>query len=298
MTRYHIPQQEKTPFFIGPEETDRACLLVHGFMGTPLDVRSLGQALAAQGILTYHIVVAGHTGDTEKLLHTSHKDWIASAEAGLAQLAGYSHVFIAGLSMGGALALVVASRHPDRVAGVIAMSSLTRLSPAGWPAMLVPLIPPAHRFITWFYPLALANFKNPKLQRALLKQAHSRDPQITTIDFSDPQINAFIRKTVRIPIPALNELIELTKEERKSLSAVRVPLLIIHSKRDRVVRPACADELFRLATAASPKSLHWLEQSDHVITVGPGCQQVCKLALSFIETTIRDRESALPTSIP
>lgn len=61
------------------------------------------------------------------------------------------------------------------------------------------------------------------------------------------------------------------------------PLLIVHSRRDRMARPACADELYRLAAAASLKSLRWLERSHHVITIGPEREEVYRAVLAFIK---------------
>lgn len=285
-----IRQVINSPVFLGPEHTDKACLLIHGFMGTPLEMQGLGEALAAQDIRVYNMLVAGHTGNPVDLLHAGRNEWMTSAEAGLGQLANYRYVFVAGLSMGGALALLLASRHPERIAGVIAMSSLTRLIAGGWQSMVLPLLPLARHLIKWFYPAADLDFNDPKVQEEALKQARLRDPQ-ATIDFSDPKVIAYIKENVRVPVSAIDELIQLTKEERRNLDKVRSPLLIIHSKRDMSIKLASAEELYRLATAASPKSLHLLERSDHVITVGPEQEKVYKLTIEFIEATIRSTES-------
>ena len=284
-----IRQAISSPLFLGPKDTDRACLLIHGFMGTPLEMQGLGEALASHGTRVYNMLVAGHTGNPEELLHTGRKEWIASVEEGLGQLANYTYVFVAGLSMGGALALVLASRHPGRIAGVIAMSSLTRLTADGWQRMVLPLLPLARHLIKWFYPATSLDFNDPKVQEEALKQAHLRDPH-ATIDFSDPKEIAYIKENVRVPVSAIDELIHLTKEERRDLGKMRSPLLIIHSKRDMSIKLANAEELYRLATAASPKSLHLLEQSDHVITVGPEREKVYELTIEFIKETIRMSE--------
>jgi esterase/lipase len=184
--------------------------------------------------------------------------------------------------MGGALALLLASRHPDRISGVVIMSAFTRVSPPGWQRHLLPLVPLARHFVKWVYPLASYNFDNLAAQEEILDHAHLQDPQIT-IDFSDPKTLATIRSTMRLPVHAIGELVYLTREERKRLSTVRSPLLIIHSKRDQMAPPALADELYCLTPAASPKSLHWLERSHHVITIGPEREEVYRLAISFIK---------------
>lgn len=276
-----MTQQRNVPFVIGPEEADRACLLIHGFSGTPAEMRSLGEALAVQGIRVYGMLVAGHSGNPEDLISTSHKQWLASAESALAQLARYQTVFVCGLSMGGALSLLLASRHPVSIAGVITLSNLTRVYAEGWQGRILFLLPLVRHFMKWFYPLEHLNFNSPKVQAEVLKQARTRDPNVT-IDFANPQVVAHIKQMVRIPIAAIAELIHLTREERRQLRKVHTPLLIIHSKRDQTVPPDRAEELYRLAAHAHPKSLHWLETSDHVITVGR--EEVYRLIIEFIDT--------------
>ncbi len=91
-------------------------------------------------------------------------------------------------------------------------------------------------------------------------------------------------------ISALNELFSLLDEVRTLLGTVRSPLLIIQSKRDQTVMPACAEELFRLTTAATPKSLYWLELSDHVITTGSEREAVFQLVASFIRSTVQAQD--------
>lgn len=273
----HFRQFQNSPFIIGPEETDRACLLIHGFVGTPAEMRGLGEAFARQGIHVHGMLLPGHEGNPEGLLKVRWKEWLTSAEEELARLAHYPYVFIAGLSMGGILSLLLASRHPDRIAGVIVMSTPTRIA-GGWQVKVLPL---ARYFVKWFYPLTHIDFSDPKVQAEALLQARLRDPEIT-IDFSDPQVIGSMKKMIRIPVSAIDELMRLVNMGRKSLGFVRSPLLIIQSKRDQTVNPACAGELFHLATAAEPKSLHWLELSDHVITIGPEKEEVFRLAIAFI----------------
>ncbi len=290
-----MAQQLNVPFTVGPEDAEIACLLIHGFSGTPTEMRGLGDALAEQGIRVYGVLVAGHNGDPEALIVSGRKTWIASVEEGLAQLAQYKTVFVAGLSMGGVLALTLAIRHPKRITGVVAMSTPTRLD-SNIQTRLVPL---ARYFIKWFYPLKALNFNNPTIQVQILKQAQLRDATVTTIDFTDPQVVNHIKTLVRIPVPAIAELIALINQTRRSLSKLYIPLQIIQSKRDQTVEPKCAEELYRLTASTPSKSLHWLERSDHVITTGVEREEVFQLVSSFIKgiTGSHASEIALPDDV-
>lgn len=278
-------EQQVSPydaFLIGPEDAHTACLLIHGFSGTPSEMRGLGDALAEQGIRVYGTTITGHSANLEELVTSGRKQWIASVAAGLEQLAEYQNVFVGGLSMGGVLALILAMRHPERIMGIIAMSTPTRFENS----IQARLVPVARYFVKWFYPLALLNFNNPKIQAEVLKQAQQRDPSITTIDFTNQKIVEMIKKQVRLPVPAIAELFAMTNYERRHLNEVRCALCIIQSKRDQTVEPRCAEELYRLTTSSPAKSLHWLNESDHVITTGVEREEVYRIASAFIAATV------------
>src|SRR5688572_7729976 len=69
---------DKSPFY-ARGTGQRAALCLHGFTGTPFEVRPLAEALAAQGYTTLAPVLAGHGGTVDDLAGTTHADWLASA---------------------------------------------------------------------------------------------------------------------------------------------------------------------------------------------------------------------------
>jgi carboxylesterase len=160
---------------------------------------------------------------------------------------------------------------------MIVMSTPTRFA-GGWQIRVLPL---ARYFIKWFYLLATLDYNNP-------------NPDII-INFADPKVLEQIKRAIQLPVSAIDELVRLTNKGRKRLGLVRSPLLIIHSKKDQTVSPLCAEELYQLASAASPKSLHWFERSDHVITLGPEKEEVYQLVTTFIEATVH---AAVKTALP
>ncbi|GHO85929.1 alpha/beta hydrolase [Dictyobacter formicarum] len=276
-------RQQNVPFLLGPEDASSACLLIHGFSGSPKEMLGLGEALAAQGIRVYGVALAGHSGDPDELLRYGRKHWIASAKAGLEQLARYPQVFVIGFSMGGVLALLLGIKHPKRIAGVVTLSTPTNFYD-NWPARVVPLL---RYFMKWYYPLARLNFNDPKVQAETLQQARLRDPE-AQIDFSDYHTVQAIKQMVRLPIPALAELFTLTAYCRRRLHKLRTPLLIIQSHNDHTVKPRNADELYRRTRAAAPKLLRWLHKSDHMIVVGPERDEVFAQISRFVQTTNPD----------
>lgn len=90
-----------------------AVLLIHGFTGYPEDMRYLAGQLHAQGFSVRVPRLPGHGTDGRDFLSTNWKDWLRRAVDEYLELSsGYEKVYVGGLSMGGALAAIIASRYP------------------------------------------------------------------------------------------------------------------------------------------------------------------------------------------
>src|SRR5437762_1904854 len=102
---------------------------MHGWTGSPPEMRPLGEHLAAQGLVVHGVRLPGHGTRPEDLLTVTWRDWIAAAEAALAELAAEADpVFVGGLSMGALLTLYLGATTDRPLAGLIAMSAPVFLS--------------------------------------------------------------------------------------------------------------------------------------------------------------------------
>src|SRR5687768_10527242 len=97
------------PFVFDPERaTDTAALLIHGFMGTPKEMRPLGQVLADAGMTAHGILLPGFGDAVGSLGETKRTAWVEAANAAWDGLtARYARTVLIGFSMGGAVALHV-----------------------------------------------------------------------------------------------------------------------------------------------------------------------------------------------
>ena len=87
-------------------------------------MRPLAEALAAAGYSVELPLLPGHGTSVEDLIPTRWSDWSAAAEAAYAELAARcEQVVVAGLSMGGSLAIWLAERHPE-IAGLVVVNPL------------------------------------------------------------------------------------------------------------------------------------------------------------------------------
>ena len=249
-----VPSGE--PFLI--EAGPFGVLLIHGLTGGPAEMRGMGEYLGRRGYTALGIRLAGHSTQPDDLRRVHRRDWIANAEDGLHILSqglapatpeGAS-VFVIGLSLGGVLALNLASRR--NLAGVVAMSTPFVLPDASWRTPCAPL-------------------------REILEPWLPKGPP----DWHDPAAASDHVAYDRCPSHAMIETSRLIDETRELLAAISVPVLLIHSEDDTVVPPQHARRVFeKLGTP--DKQLLWIQDSGHVITKDKSRRQVCEAATQFI----------------
>ncbi len=226
---YIIPTAEPFLFCGGPV----GCLLIHGFTGTPKEMRLLGDHLAGAGHTVLGIRLTGHATDIDDMRRARYHDWLADAEAGYQMLRrGCEEVFVMGLSMGGALSLMLAAHYP--VAGVVAMST--------------PLKLPSDPRLAFAKPLSL-----------VMKDAAKGPP-----DWDDMALRRDHISYPAYPVRAAAELRDLVRELRATLPQVAAPILLVQAKRDTSVPASSVEDLFA-RVASKDKEILWLEKSGHIV---------------------------------
>jgi len=237
-----------TPFYF--EGGPMGCLLIHGFSGSPPEMRPMGEYLAAKGLTVRGVRMAGHGTAPEDMATTTWRDWVASAEAGLRELESLcEQVFVAGLSMGGLITLHLAAHHP--VAGIVAMSAPAYI--ADWRFRFFPLV---QHFVRWVVP----NIES---------------------DLTDPEAENRYFSYDRLPTRCVASLGELLSLVRSELPQVKVPALIMQGEKDHHVPADSAQIIFDELDAAD-KELVWWPNSGHCITVDSEREAVWARAYEFI----------------
>lgn len=205
-----VPRPAFDPALTAPFELGEgpACLLVHGFTGSPWEMRPLGEALAARGFRAVGLRLPGHGTTPEAMLDVGFGDWRRAVEEALEGL-GEESVCVAGLSMGALLALDLAARFPRRV------RRLALLAPA------FALQDPLARAVRPLRALPLLELR-PWVAK------HS-------VDLEDPEAQREAPVVPAFPSARLRDLWSLQEIATAALEQVRAPSLVVMGEKDHVV---------------------------------------------------------------
>ena len=228
------------PFFLGGGEA--AALLVHGFPGTPAEMRPVAEALHKEGWSVQGILLPGFGSQFAEILQRGHTDWLEAVEKALQTLKRkYSPVLLIGYSLGGALSLAATAQHePD---ALVLLSPFWRL---GTPLqrligkLLRPFLP------RYFRPLQKTDLNDPKLQQSL--QNFFPD-----IDMNDPEVQGWLRN-LQVPVSVIDQILKTGKQGFRSAHSVGIPTLVVQGAEDELVRPEHTQMLAQRLAAPRPHS--------------------------------------------
>lgn len=221
-------EPEHQPFRIG--SGDEGVLLIHGFMGTPAEMRPLGERLAELGYDVTGILLPGFGPDIPNLANVTRHDWLeAAGEAWHEVRRSHTRALLAGYSMGAAVSLHLASALPPD--GLLLFAPFWRMD--GWMFRVLPL---AKHVIRSVAPFEKANFDDPAVRAQLEGLAPG-------IDLADPETQRFVREEIRLPLSTLDEVVRLGRSAYKHAGQIQAPTLVVQGDADITVTPAATREL-------------------------------------------------------
>lgn len=231
----------------------RGALLLHGFAGTPPELRRLGEHLATHGYRCRGPALAGHAGTPDDLARSTRGDWIESARSELDRLAEEcDELMVVGQSMGGTLALHLAATdlRIRAVATLAAPVFLTGLAP-----LAIPLV---RRFVRWHRP--------------------GNDIDL----YDDGGMDELYSLGLR-PMSAIAEFSHLIAEVRDELPSVRAPVLVLHGGRDRTIDPRNADEITRRLVCSGEVERRLYPRSGHAMSIDVDREEINAAVLEWFD---------------
>jgi len=135
-----IPEKTKVlpislPLFYKGGST--AVLIIHGFMGSPHNMIYLSERLNKGGFTVFVPRLPGHGTNSDDFVQSSWQDWLrTSIDAYLNLAAKYNKVYVAGLSMGALLTVILSAKYkPEKI--VLAAPAI---EVSNWKVKLAPFI--------------------------------------------------------------------------------------------------------------------------------------------------------------
>ncbi len=224
-------------------------LLSHGFTGSPASMTPWAQHLAGLGHTVRVPRLPGHGTTWQDMNRTRWTDWYGELDRALTELRDTcDHVVVAGLSMGGCLALRLAEQRPTDVDAIVLVNPAVHVE--RFDIKLVPLL-------QWIVP-AMPGIGN---------------------DIKKPgQDEVGYDKT---PLKALASQLTMWKDVRAGLPQVTQPLLFFRSADDHVVDDSSTSIILD-GISSAVKELVPLSDSYHVATLDNDAPLIFDRTASFI----------------
>ncbi len=230
-------------------------LLLHGFTATPECLDSLVDPLRQKGFVVSAPLLAGHGTTPEELAKTTWQDWYEGVEKNFQDLQKrVDEVFVAGLSLGGLLSLMLASEYPVKKLALLAT-----------PVFLGGL---------------LAKYVLPVVARTPLINVYPYQKKWAGPAINDPVAREKFKSYTKMPIKSIMAIVNLQKEVVRKLPQIQVPTLILHSPHDTTAPYANMDYLKQHLGSKEIKTVT-LETSDHVLTMDYEKDLVAREVVSF-----------------
>ena len=209
----------------------------------------MGNHLHSLGYTVLCPRLPGHGTSVEDLKETVASQWVAAAKLGYAILAKkYQQIYVAGLSMGGLLAIVIAATEKVERAALLA-------TPIFLQDKRAPFLPILRYFIHYL----------PK---------HKRNYH---------EMQKYCQAYDRMPTKPLTSLFALIKACKKELvQKITVPCIVLQSTIEHTVKPKSAQYIYdNLGTPKEAKKLVWLEKSGHILTLDAEHEKVFQTVADF-----------------
>jgi carboxylesterase len=250
-----LPGAEPFAFAGSGPDARTGVLLIHGFTGTPMSMRPWGEHLAEEGFTVRCPLLPGHGTRWQDANLASHDQWTtAVGEAFDALATDCDQVFVAGLSLGGTLAIRFAETRPADLAGLMLVNPA--LLTQRLDAKLLPLL---SRLTASWAPIG-SDIKKPGV-----------------VELAYP----------KLPTRAMMQVRALWAATRADLPKVTTPVIVFHSAEDHVVEPVNTQVLLDGVSSTDTTEVV-LRDSYHVATLDNDAPLIFAGSVDWI----RDRTAA------
>lgn len=235
-------------FYFKEGSGENAVLLLHGFTGNTSDVRQLGRYFQRKGMTSYSINYEGHAEHPMKITDSSPYIWFKQVIDAYDFLRdeGYTNIFTAGVSIGGVMALQLATQREVIGVGTICSPMFMKDSTTLYEQFIIY----AKKYLSMF---------EQKSTEEIEREIEGFEKTST---FDD--ISTFINMV------------------RGNLNDVNVPLFVAQAENDKVINPESANIIFE-TSGTDEKIIKWYDNGGHVLTIDESKEELFEDIYSFME---------------
>jgi len=217
-------QEEFLPFRVGPDEARIGALLIHGFIGSPADMRGIANEFTEAGIASEGALVPGMASELDRMSTMTAEFWRQWAlHLWDDHVDRYERRIVVGHSMGGSLALLIAAQAVVKPDLVVLLAPFTRI--ADWKANILPIGQYFLRELSFFGRL---DMDAPGTRDWFAKV-------MPGLELDDPMVQKAVQRDFEVPTVAIEQLRRLGNLARREAKRIFAPTIIIQGHQDGVV---------------------------------------------------------------
>ena len=234
-------------------------LLLHGFGDTPQTFKLLAKDLHSAGFGARAPLLPGHGRSVQTFIDSRRGQWLDFARQELVIFRRrYTMVGLVGLSMGGAIAALLAAENPD-------LPALVLIAP--YFGMRLNYRAASASYWLWGPIAGTVKSESPGSIRDPIERQKNLGHGVYTGRL-------------------LYELWRLAHDARLALPLIRTPTLLIQSKEDPRVSASMAERAYE-SLGSTDKRLVWTKGAGHIITVDYGRERVFKEVRDWLRAHMR-----------
>jgi len=264
-------------FFLEADKKN-LCFLVHGLTGTAREMGSIAACLNNKGYSVAAPMMQSHNKPVSVLKRIKWQDLYASIKKEFLKYSGsYQNIFVAGLSFGALIGILLAYEFPKKVRAVNCFSPTLFFD--GWSTpkarILLPLIykTPLKYFLYFKeeYPYGI---KNERLRAKI--ESFYKNAQL--FDYSKVHLYGY----PVIPVSSMYQNYLLARHIMTVLDKVTVPLQLLQAQQDDITSPRNSYYIYD-HISSKDKEIIFFQDSYHIITADQEREAVAEKTASFFE---------------
>jgi carboxylesterase len=227
---------------------EHGVLLVHGFTGSPSEMRLLGAYLNKACFTVLAPRLCGHGSAVNDMENTKWPHWYGAVEDGYCFLKGLCQtISVVGLSMGGLFTLKLSTDYE------------------------------VHKIVSLNSPIFIADKRLKFLPIVKLFRKYEQKKRRKLPDL-EPIYSIYYDK---VPLKSIASLQALIRHVEERLPEVKAPILVVQSRHDRTVRPESGPYIYD-RVGSQQKEMKWFERSGHLVSLDVEREAVFQVIAEFL----------------